>query len=135
VAGCGEQRIGKPGLPIVREQAPRQVRGSITVNEPPDLIRIARPEEMMRGCRRAPVCDQCGGRMLLQEFRIPVMPHRQSVDLDLAREAIARVASDLIQKRRPEGLCLALSETLEQHGNLEHVVATEHELFAPVRTE
>ena len=89
----------------------------------------------MRGCRRAPVCDQRGGRMLLQEFRVPVMPRRQSVDLDLAREAIARVASDLVEKRRPEGLRLALSEALEHQCNLEHVVATEHELLAPMRTE
>src|ERR1700733_2728474 len=90
---------------------------------------------MMRGCGRAAVFDQHCGRMLLQELRVPEMPRRQSLDLDLAREAIARIAAYRVEKRRPEGLRLCLCEALERQGNLEHVVATEHELLPPMRTE
>src|ERR1700722_13330406 len=63
------------------------------------------------------------------------MLRRPSVALHLTREALARVTAYFLEKRRRERLRLGLCEALEHQGNLEHVVATEHQLLAPVRTE
>src|ERR1700761_8620287 len=90
---------------------------------------------MRRRSRGASVRHDHPGGVLLEEFRVPMAPRGQSVDLDLAREAIASVGSNLIEERRPQGLHLRLAQALKYQRELEHVVPVEYELFSPVRIE